>query len=99
MAAHRPPVEDHVVAGRDVGDAGADRLDRAGRLVAEQEREVVVDPALSVVQVGVADAAGRDGDERLTRPGIGHDDRLDGHRLALRPGDDSTHFLGHGRAT
>ena len=36
----------------------AHRLDDAGGLVAEQEREVVVDAALAVVQVGVADAAG-----------------------------------------
>ena len=50
--------EDHEVAGRDVRDALADRLDHARRLVAEQERELVVDPALAVVQVGVADPAG-----------------------------------------
>ena len=41
-AAHRAPVEDHVVAGRDVGDVGSDRLHDAGGLVAEQERELVV---------------------------------------------------------
>ena len=35
----------------------ADRLDDARGLVAEQEREVVVDRALAVVQVGVAHAA------------------------------------------
>ena len=57
LAAHGPPVEDHEVARRDVGDVGADRLDHAGRLVAEQEREVVVDGALAVVQVGVAHPA------------------------------------------
>ena len=60
VAADRAPVEDHEVAGRDVGDALADRLDDAGGLVAEQEREVVVDAALAVVQVGVADPAGLD---------------------------------------
>ena len=38
--------------------SGADGLDDAGGLVAEQEREVVVDAALAVVQVGVADPAG-----------------------------------------
>ena len=64
-AAHGPPVEDHVVARRHVGDAVADRLDHAGRLVAEQEREVVVDAALAVVQVGVAHAARLD---RRPRP-------------------------------
>ena len=56
-AAHRPPVQDHEVAGRDVADVGTDRLDDARGLVAEQEREVVVDRAFAVVQVGVAHAA------------------------------------------
>ena len=55
--------------------------------MAEQEGEVVVDAALAVVQVGVADAARLDGDERLARAGVRHDDRLDRHRLALAPGD------------
>ena len=53
--------------GATFGDALADRLDDAGRLVAEQEREVVVDAALAVVQVGVADPAGLDVDDRLAR--------------------------------
>jgi hypothetical protein len=35
--------------------------------VAEQEREVVVDPALLVVQVRMADAAGEDVHQRLAR--------------------------------
>ena len=62
--------------------SGADRLDDAGGLVAEQEREVVVDPALAVVQVGVADPAGLDGDDGLARPGVRDDDvdQLDGVR-------------------
>ena len=95
VAAHGTPVEDHVVAGGHVGDALADRLDDPGGLVAEQEREVVVDPALAVVQVGVADPARLDGDDGLTRPGIGDDDRLHRHGLALRSGDDSTNLLTH----
>ena len=49
----------------------ADRLDDAGRLVAEQERELVVDAALAVVQVGVADPARLDLHDRLTGPGSG----------------------------
>ena len=56
-AAHRAPVEDDEVARRDLGDVGADRLHDARRLVAEEERELVVDRALAVVQVGVAHAA------------------------------------------
>ena len=53
--------------GRHVGDVGADGLDDARRLVAEQEREVVVDAALPVVQVGVAHAARLHLHERLAR--------------------------------
>ena len=94
LAAHRAPVEDDEVARRDVGDAVADRLDDAGGLVAEQEREVVVDAALAVVQVGVAHPArlrraprprrGRGPAPRCRRarpgaPGSG-DDSLDGLR-------------------
>ena len=63
--------------------SGADRLDDARRLVPEQEREVVADAALAVVQVGVAHAARLHPHERLAGPGIGHHDRLDAHRLAL----------------
>ena len=53
--------------GGDLGDALADRLDDAGGLVAEQERELVVDAALAVVQVGVADPAGLDLHHGLAR--------------------------------
>ena len=68
--------------------SGTDRLDDAGRLVAEQEREVVVDPALAVVQVGVADPAGLDLHHRLARPRVRHVDRLDSSPAApLRAGD------------
>ena len=75
--------------GRHRGHAVADGLDDARRLVPEQEREVVVDAALAVVQVGVADPAGLDLDQRLTGAGIGDVDRLDADRLALGAGDDS----------
>ena len=80
LAAHRAPVQDDEVADLDVRDALADRLDGARGLVAEQERVLVVDPALAVGQVGVADAAGDDVDHHLAGPGIGDDDvdQLDG---------------------
>ena len=81
--ADRAPVEDHEVAGRHVGDPLTDGLDDAGRLVAEQEREVVVDAALAVVQVGVADAAGLHLDQRLTRAGVGDQHGLQRHRPPL----------------
>ena len=83
LAAHRPPVEDHEVPGRHRGHVGPDRLDHAGRLVAEEEREVVVDPPLAVVEVGVADAARLDPHEGLTRSGIGDEDGLE--RRPVRP--------------
>ena len=73
----------------------ADRLDDAGGLVAEQEREVVVDAALAVVQVGVADPAGLHLHDRLARTGVGDVDRLDGDRRALAAGDDGLDLLRH----
>ena len=85
VAADRAPVEDHEVARRDVGDALADRLDDAGRLVAEQERELVVDAALAVVQVGVADPAGLHLHHGLARAGVGDVDGLDRDRLRPWP--------------
>ena len=84
LAAHRPPVQDDEVTGRKVGDVGADRLDDTGGLVPQQEREVVVDPTLAVVQVRVAHPARLDADDRLTGPRIGHDDGLERDRCALR---------------
>ena len=71
------------VAGGEPVDARADRLDDARGLVAEQEREVVVDPALPVVQVGVADAA-RLHLRRAPRPGPGRAPRSS--RLPLGAG-------------
>ena len=68
----RPPGQHHVVAGRHVGHPFADRLDRPGGLVAEEEGEVVVDGPLAVVEVGVAHPAGLHGDHGLARTGIGH---------------------------
>ena len=55
--------------------SGPDGLDDARGLVAEQEREVVVDPALAVVQVGVADPARLDLHHGLARTRVGHVDR------------------------
>ena len=96
VAAHRSPVENHVVTGRNVGYIGTHRLHDSGCLVAQQERKLVVDPALAVVEVGVADPAGLDLHDRLARSGIGNDDCFDGDRFALRSGNNSTYFLCHG---
>ena len=83
LAADRAPVEHHEVAGLQPRHVRADRLDDARRLVAEQEGEVVVDPALAVVQVGVAHAAGLHRDDRLARTGVGDVDRDHLDRRAL----------------
>ena len=48
LTADRAPVQDDEIAGLDVGDARADRLHGACRLVAEEERVLVVDPALAM---------------------------------------------------
>src|SRR5690606_3964713 len=96
LPADRAPVEDHEVAGCDIADAVADRLHHSRGLVAEQEGEVVADAALLVVEIGVAHPAGLDTDDRLARPGVGYDDRLDAYRLVLRRCDHAPHFLRHG---
>ena len=77
LTADRAPVQDDVVAGSDVGDVRADRLDHTGSLVAEQEREVVVDATLAVVQIGMADPARLNLDDDLARPRIRDDDGFD----------------------
>jgi hypothetical protein len=96
LAAHRSPVEDHEVAGSHLDHIRTDRLDDPGRLVPEQEREVVVDPALPIVQVGVAHTAGLDLHQRLAGPGVRDHDRLDGDGLLLRSGDDAPDLVCHG---
>jgi hypothetical protein len=83
------------VAGLEVAHIGADRLDDTGSLVPQQKREPVVDAALAVVQVGMANAARLDTNECLTGTGIRYDDRLNGHRGALRDSDHATHLLCH----
>ena len=99
LAAHGPPIEDDEVARRQVGDAGPDGLHEPGGLVPEEEGKVVVDAALAVVQVGVADAAGLDGDHRLARPRVGYDDRLERDRRTLLPRDHPAHLLSHARTS
>ena len=62
---------------------GPDGFHRARGLVAEQERILVVDAALAVGQVGMADPAGDDVDHGLAGPWVGDDDvdQLDGFAL------------------
>ena len=96
VPADRAPVEDDEVSRLHVRDAVPDRLDDARRLVAEEERELVVDPAVAVVEVRVAHAAGLDGDDGLARAGIGDQDGFESDRGALSAGNDAHNFL-HGR--
>ena len=74
LPAHGAPVQHHEVTRLDVRHAGADRFDSAGRLMAQQERELVVDAAVAVGQIGVAHPARGDVDDDLTGSRIGDDD-------------------------
>jgi hypothetical protein len=94
-AADGPPVQDDEVAGPGDVDVGPDRLHDPRRLVAEEEREVIVDGALAIVQVGVAHAARLHPHQRLARPRVGHDDGLDPDRPALLLRHDSSDFVRH----
>jgi hypothetical protein len=96
VTTRRPPRQDDVVTGRETDDALSHRLHDTRRLVAEEEREVVVDASLPVVQVGVADPAGLHAHERLARTRVGNHDRLDRDRLAFGVSDDAADLLrGH----
>jgi len=63
--------------------------------VPEQEREIAADTALSVVQVGVTDAARSDSHQRLSRTGVRNCDRFEPDRLALGETDDTLNLIGH----
>src|ERR1019366_1038365 len=95
LAAHGPPAQDHEVTRGDLGNTRTNRLDGTGGLVAEQERNLVVDLALAVVQIGVADAARGDLDDGLTGSRVGHDDVDHLDRRPLGAHDDSLDGAGH----
>ncbi len=72
------------VAGGDVRDARADRLDDAGALVPEHDRPAAVaQVALGEVQVGVAHARSRHAHEHLVVLGRVQQQPLDAHRQAV----------------
>jgi hypothetical protein len=72
-----------VIAGRDEGDAVADALDHAGPLVAEDARRVARGiGARRGIEVGVADAAGGEPHERLTRLRLAEIDLLHDERAS-----------------
>ncbi len=55
-----------MIADREAGDVLAQRLDHPGALVAEDQRPAArAERAVGEVQVGVADAGGRDPDQHL----------------------------------
>ena len=68
------PGQNHEIPGHDVVDAFSDGFDDPGRLVAEQEREVVCDRALPVVEVSVTDPAGLHANDCFLGTGIGDPD-------------------------
>jgi len=99
VTADRAPVQDDEVAGGQAGHALADPLHDPGRLVAEQERVVVVDAALAIVQVGVADATGLHLHHGLAGARVRNENRLDRHRSALAQRDHATYRLRHRRCS
>ena len=71
-----------MIAGREAGDALADRLDHARALVAEHGGRVAGRVgAAGRVEVGVADAAGGEAHQHLARPRPVELDVLDDERL------------------
>ena len=76
-SAHGPPVQHHEIPWGHVGHRVADAFHDPRRLVSQQEWEVVVDTAVPVVQVGVADPAGEDPHDHVPRAWVGYDDLLD----------------------
>ena len=95
LSADRPPVQDDEVADGDRIHAVANLFHHACGLVAEQERELVVDAALAVGQIGVADTAGLDRHDDLARPGVRDCDRRDLDRRTLGAGDHTSNMLWH----
>ena len=93
LTAHRPPVQDHEVARRNQGHIRCDGLHHARGLVAEQEREPVIDATLAVVQIGVAHPARLHLHHHFTRAGVRDVDRHDLDRRALAERDHTLHLL------
>ena len=95
VATDGSPVQDDVVAGSDVGNVVADRFDNTCGFVPEQERKLVVDPALAVMQVGVANPTRLHLDQRLTWTRVGNDDRFQRDGRTLRPCNYTLYFMRH----
>ena len=95
FAADGSPVEDDEVADLDTGHAFADLGHVSGGFVAEQERIVIADAALAVVEVRVADAARLHIDDDFARTRIGDDDVSEFDWGSLAAGDDALDSLWH----
>ena len=76
-------------------DRASGRFDDAGRLMTEQERELVVDATVAVGQVGVADPARLDPHDHVVRAGIRDGDVHELHGRAFTAGDDTLNLLWH----
>tara|TARA_B100000700_G_scaffold327109_1_gene440656 strand:- start:2084 stop:2344 length:261 start_codon:yes stop_codon:yes gene_type:complete len=63
--------------------------------MAKQEREFVVDGALTVVEVSVTDPTGLDVDKYLARARVGHFDGLDSDWLSHGSGYDGLNAVWH----
>ena len=94
LAADSSPVENHKIADLHVGDGIPDGFDDSGGLVAEEEGKFV-DPAFSIGQVSVTNAAGLDSHHNIARVGIGqnHSGEFNGSMGLAR--NDTTNGLRH----
>ena len=81
MPAEHRQAADHVVAGLEVADIVADRLDDARRLVAQHRRQRVRVQPLDEMQVAVAQARHRGAHQHLAAPGLFDGDVLDAQGL------------------
>ena len=91
MAAGADQRDHNMVAALQPGDAGPDGLDDAGRLMTIDRRQVAAPRTLDVVDVAVADGAGRELDLDLARAGVGDLDLLDLQGLAELAADGGFH--------
>src|SRR6266852_8853096 len=91
MAAGADQRDHDMIAALQPGDAGSDGLDDSGRLMAIDSRQVAAPGALHVVDVAVADGAGRELDLDLARAGLGDVDLLDQQGLAELATDGGFH--------
>ena len=81
--------------GATLSTSGADALDDACRLMTEQEREVVVNRALPIMQVGMANPAGLYTHQRFAGAGIRHTYSGEPHGVSPAFSYYSLNLMGH----